>query len=95
LKTCTNATTPTIVPLSLNRYMGVTTSNAGSKQLSMSRIVLPPGARGPRTMHRNAETVIMVVQGPFTTLMGEKGEKQSSAKPASSCIFQATYGANE
>jgi uncharacterized RmlC-like cupin family protein len=67
--------TPTIVPLGLNRYMGVTASNAGSKQLSMSRIVLPPGARGPRNMHRNAETVVMVVQGPFTTLMGEKGEK--------------------
>jgi uncharacterized RmlC-like cupin family protein len=26
-------------------------------------------------MHRNAEKVIMVLQGPFTTLMGEKGEK--------------------
>ena len=67
--------TPTVVPLGLNRFMGVTANNAGSKQLSMSRIVLPPGTRGPRNMHRNAETVIMVVQGPFTTLMGEKGEK--------------------
>jgi uncharacterized RmlC-like cupin family protein len=66
---------PTVVPLGLNRYLGVAASNAGSKQLSMSRIVLPPGARGPRNMHRNAETVIMVVKGPFTTLMGEKGEK--------------------
>jgi uncharacterized RmlC-like cupin family protein len=66
---------PTIVPLGLNRYMGVTAKNVGSKQLSMSRIVLPPGARGPRNMHRNSETVVMVVQGPFTTLMGEKGEK--------------------
>lgn len=67
--------TPTVIPLGLNRYMGVTANNAGSKQLSMSRIVLPAGARGPRNMHRNAETVIMVVQGPFTTLIGEKGEK--------------------
>jgi uncharacterized RmlC-like cupin family protein len=67
--------TPTVVPLGLNRYMGVTASNVGSKQLSMNRIVLPPGARGPRNMHRNAEKVIMVLQGPFTTLMGEKGEK--------------------
>ena len=66
---------PTVVPLGLNRYLGVAASNAGSKQLSMSRIVLPPGARGPRNMHRNAETVIMVVKGPFTILMGEKGEK--------------------
>jgi uncharacterized RmlC-like cupin family protein len=67
--------TPTVVPLGLNRYMGVTANNVGSKQLSMSRIVLPPGARGPRNMHRNSETVVMVVRGPFTTLMGEKGEK--------------------
>ena len=67
--------TPTVIPLGLNRYMGVTASNAGSRQLSMNRIVLPPGARGPRNMHRNAETIIMVIQGPFTTLMGAKGEK--------------------
>jgi uncharacterized RmlC-like cupin family protein len=67
--------TPTVVPLGLNRYMGVTANNVGSKQLSMSRIVLPPGARGPRNMHRNSETVVMVIKGPFTTLMGEKGEK--------------------
>ena len=67
--------TPTVVPLGLNRYLGVTANNVGSKQLSMSRIVLPPGARGPRNMHRNSETVVMVIQGPFTTLMGEKGEK--------------------
>ncbi len=26
-------------------------------------------------MHRNSETVVMVIKGPFTTLMGEKGEK--------------------
>jgi uncharacterized RmlC-like cupin family protein len=67
--------TPTVVSLGLNRYMGVTANNVGSKQLSMSRIVLPPGARGPRNMHPNSETVVMVLQGPFTTLMGEKGEK--------------------
>ena len=66
---------PTVVQLGRNRYLGVAASNAGSKQLSMSRIVLPPGARGPRNMHCNAETVIMVVKGPFTILMGEKGEK--------------------
>jgi uncharacterized RmlC-like cupin family protein len=62
--------TPAVVPLGLNRYVGLTANNVGSKQLSMSRIVLPPGARGPRNLHRDVETVAMVVQGPFAVLMG-------------------------
>lgn len=71
---------PFVVPLGLNRYLGVTASNVGSKQLSMSRIVLPPGTRGPRNMHRDSETIIMVIQGPHTTLMGAKGEKTIISK---------------
>ena len=66
---------PTIIPLGLNRYGGPTANNAGAKQMSANRIVLPPGARGPRNMHKGAESILMVMQGNLTSLIGARGEK--------------------
>lgn len=71
---------PTVIPLGLNRYGGPTANNAGTKQMSVNRIVLPPGARGPRNLHNNAETVIMIIQGTMTSLMGAAGEKALTHK---------------
>lgn len=71
---------PTVIPLGLQRYGGPTANNAGTKQMSANRIVLPPGARGPRNMHKNAETVIMIIQGNLTTLIGADGEKTLTHK---------------
>jgi uncharacterized RmlC-like cupin family protein len=66
--------TPTVVSLGFNRYMGVTANNVGSKQFHEPNCASAWG-QGPRNMHCNSEAMVMVVRGPFTTLMGEKVEK--------------------
>ena len=71
---------PTVIPLGLNRYGGPTANNAGTKHMSVNRIVLPPGARGPRNLHKGAETVIMIIEGNMTSLMGADGEKVLTQK---------------
>lgn len=72
---------PTVIPLGLNRYGGPTAYNAGTKQMSANRIVLPPGARGPRNLHKGADSILMIIQGSLTSLIGADGEKALILKP--------------
>ena len=72
---------PTVIPLGLNRYGGPTANNAGTKQMSANRIVLPPGARGPRNIHKGADSILMIMQGNLTSLIGAAGEKTFILKP--------------
>lgn len=72
---------PTVIPLGLNRYGGPTANNAGTKQMSANRIVLPPGARGPRNLHKGADSILMIMQGNLTSLIGAGGEKTFILKP--------------
>ena len=65
---------PTITKQQVEIYRGISTATAGSKQLSMNRIVLRPGTQGLRHQHHNAETVIYVLEGQARTLIGLKGE---------------------
>ncbi len=67
--------TPTVIPLGLNRYGGPTAINASTKQMSANRIVLPPGARGPRNLHKGADSILMIIQGNLSALIGADGEK--------------------
>ena len=55
-------------------YPGVTKASADSTQLSMNRIILPAGMKGLRHMHKDAETVIFIIEGNSRTLIGENGE---------------------
>lgn len=73
--------TPTVIPLGLNRYGGPAAYNAGTKQMSANRIVLPPGARGPRNLHKGADSILMIIQGNLTSLLGAEGEKALIHKP--------------
>ncbi len=72
---------PTVIPLGLNRYGGPTANNAKTKQMSANRIVLPPGARGPRNLHKGADSILMIMQGNLTALIGAAGEKTFILKP--------------
>jgi len=71
---------PTVIPLGLNRYIGPTANNANTKQMSANRIVLPPGARGPRNLHVGADSILMIIQGNLTSLIGAGGEKKMTLK---------------
>ena len=65
---------PTIVRQKVQIYPGVTQASAGSKELSMNRIMLPAGMRGLRNMHKDTETVIYVLEDNSRTLIGKNGE---------------------
>lgn len=66
--------TPTVTKQQVQIYRGISTATAGSKQLSINRIVLPPGMKGLRHRHNGAETVIYVLQGQSRTLIGLDGK---------------------
>lgn len=72
--TTIRSNTPIITRQQVQIYPGITTASAGSKQLSMNRIILPAGMKGLRHMHKDAETVIYIIEGNSRTLIGEKGE---------------------
>ena len=65
--------TPTITKQQVQLFNGITTKTVGSKQLSMNRIILPPGSKGLRHRHNGAETVIYVLEGESRTLIGLDG----------------------
>jgi uncharacterized RmlC-like cupin family protein len=65
---------PTITKQGVQIYRGLSQATAGTKQLSMNRIVLQPGTQGLRHQHHNAETVIYVLEGQARTLIGLHGE---------------------
>jgi uncharacterized RmlC-like cupin family protein len=65
---------PTITKQGVEIYRGLSQATAGTKQLSMNRIVLQPGTQGLRHQHNNAETVIYVLEGQARTLIGLHGE---------------------
>ena len=65
---------PTITKQGVEIYRGPSQATAGTKQLSMNRIVLQPGTQGLRHQHNNAETVIYVLEGQARTLIGLHGE---------------------
>jgi uncharacterized RmlC-like cupin family protein len=66
--------TPIITRQQVQLYPGISKATAGSSQLSMNRIVLPPGTKGLRHRHNGAETVIYVLEGEPRTLIGLNGE---------------------
>lgn len=72
--TTIRSNTPIITRQQVQIFPGVTKKSAGSSQISMNRIVLPPGMKGLRHMHKDAETIIYVLEGKSRTLIGEKGE---------------------
>lgn len=72
--TTIRSNTPTITRQKVQIYPGISKASAGSTQLSMNRIILPPGMKGLRHMHKDAETVIYILEGKARTLIGENGE---------------------
>ena len=65
---------PIITRQKVQLFPGITKASADSTQLSMNRIILPPGMKGLRHMHKDAETIIFIIEGNSRTLIGENGE---------------------
>ena len=72
--TTIRSNTPIIMRQKVQIFPGITKATAGSMQLSMNRIILSPGMKGLRHMHKDAETVIFIIEGNARTYIGENGE---------------------
>jgi len=55
----------------LQTFEGVSAESAGSKGLSMHRIVIPPGGRAKPHLHANHESTVYVVSGRAGMWFGE------------------------
>ena len=72
--TTVRTSSPTITKQQVQLYRGISKATASSQQLSINKIILPPGMKGLRHMHKSAETVIYVLEGQSRTLIGPNGE---------------------
>jgi uncharacterized RmlC-like cupin family protein len=59
-----------------SQFRGISSLDTAARQMTLNRVVLPPGSRGPRNMHKNSEKMVMVTQGTLTVLIGAKGERR-------------------
>lgn len=56
-------------------FPGVSNKNAGAKNLSLLKVVIPPGASAQAHVHKGYESAIYLLQGTVETRYGEKLEK--------------------
>ena len=66
--------TPIVTRQQVQLFRGISNATAGSQQLSMNRIILPPDAKGLRHRHNGAETVIYLLEGETRILIGLDGK---------------------
>lgn len=57
-------------------FPGVSAKTAGSKGLSMLRVVIPPGASAKAHIHKGYETAVFLIQGRVETRYGEGLKKR-------------------
>ena len=71
---------PTQFSDGFSQFLGITSVNTAARQMALNRVVLPPGSAGPRNMHTDAESMVMVYQGTLTVLVGPKGDQKINVK---------------
>ena len=59
----------------LPNFHGISGQNAGSKHISMNKVIIPPGGAAKAHMHKGYETAIYVIKGKVKTLYGKNLEK--------------------
>lgn len=56
-------------------FPGISAKNAGAKNLSLLRVVIPPGGAAEAHVHKGYESAIYLLKGTVETRFGEKLEK--------------------
>jgi len=54
----------------LPNFVGVSEQTAGSNNISMNMVIIPPGAKAEPHMHKDFETAIYLLKGKVKTLYG-------------------------
>jgi uncharacterized RmlC-like cupin family protein len=67
-------------------FAGISGKTAGSKTLSLLKVVIPPGGAAEAHVHKGFESAIYIVQGRVETRYGE-GLKKSVTNQAGDFIF--------
>ena len=67
-------------------FIGVSAATAGTRELSMHLVVIPPGARAAPHVHEGYETAIYVLEGRVETRYG-KALEQSVVSEAGDFLF--------
>lgn len=70
----------------LSYFVGISGASAGSRNLSLSLLVVPPGGAAEPHVHQGYETAIYVLEGRVETHYGE-GLKQSVVNEAGDFMF--------
>jgi uncharacterized RmlC-like cupin family protein len=70
----------------LRYFVGISGATAGSRQLSLNLLVVPPGAAAEPHIHQGYETAIYVLQGRVETRYGD-GLRRSVVNEAGDFLF--------
>ncbi|MEX0809101.1 MAG: cupin domain-containing protein [Dongiaceae bacterium] len=70
----------------LDLFTGISDRTAGTRALSMYKVVMPPGGASEPHSHRDYETAIYILKGRIETRYGE-GLKQSMKHEAGDFVF--------
>ena len=70
----------------LPNFQGISGKTAGAKNLSMLKVVIPPGATAKAHVHKGYESAVYLIQGRVKTLYGE-GLKKSIINVPGDFIF--------
>lgn len=76
----------TMTRQNLPYFVGISADSAGTRSLSMSMVIIPPGGTGQAHCHKGFETAIYVLEGEVKTLFGE-GLKQSVINKAGDFVY--------
>ncbi len=67
-------------------FVGVSGKNAGTRHISMNKVVIPPGKSAKAHIHKGFESVVYIIKGRVKTLYGE-GLKKSIINEAGDFLY--------
>jgi uncharacterized RmlC-like cupin family protein len=67
-------------------FVGISGKNAGTKHISMNKVVIPAGKSAKAHIHKGYESVIYIIKGRVKTLYGE-GLKKSVTNEAGDFLY--------
>ena len=70
----------------LPNFVGISGKNAGTKGISMNKVIIPPGKAAKAHIHKGFESVVYIIRGRVKTLYGE-GLKKSVINEAGDFLY--------
>ena len=71
----------------LPNFVGISGKNAGTRHISMNKVIIPPGKSAKAHIHKGYESVVYIIKGRVKTLYGE-GLKKSVINEAGDFLYR-------